>query len=88
MPGRLRAADPEKLRSIGEELIARLRSTGGRPALRGASVKPKVSLRPTEWTALKELAAQISQGSGRTITPSQLAGQLLSISLRDLAPKK
>jgi hypothetical protein len=87
MGARGRATDPEKLRSIGEEIVARLRSTGGRPAMRGASVKPKVSLRPTEWNTLKELAAQISDSSGRSVTPSQLAGQLLSSCLRDLAKK-
>ena len=72
------------LLSIGEEILARLRSTGGRPALRGADCKPKVSLRPADWDALKALASHISRVNGRSVTPSQVAGHLLTSCLRDL----
>ena len=78
-----RLEDP-RLLSLGQEIVARLRSTGGRPSLTGASCKPKVSLRPADWDALKALASRISEASGRSVTPSQLAGHLLAGCLRDL----
>ena len=41
-------------------------------------------MRPADWDALKALASHISRVNGRSVTPSQVAGHLLSSCLRDL----
>ena len=65
---------PIALYALRQEIEARLRSTGGRPALEGATRIQKIPLKPEDWRQLEGLAAQLSrQGVAAT------AGQVASI---------
>lgn len=78
---------PRDIRSMAEltsEILERLKSRGGRPALHGATQRQKIPLRPTEWKKLTRLARRLSREAGRAITPAQIAGQLLSSKLHEL----
>ena len=78
---------PRHVRSMTElksEILDRLRSRGGRPALHGATQRQKIPLRPAEWRKLVRLARRFSREAGRAITPAQIAGQLLSSKLHEL----
>jgi hypothetical protein len=63
-----------------------LRSTGGRPALAGATCRPKISLSAADWGMLKELSSRLCV-HGYRVSPGQLAGHLIATCLRDLAPR-
>jgi hypothetical protein len=78
---------PRDIRSMAElrsEILERLKSRGGRPALQGATQRQKIPLRPAEWKKLARLARRFSREAGRAITPAQIAGQLLSSKLNEL----
>ena len=78
---------PRDIRSLAElrsEILERLKSSGGRPALVGATQRQKIPLRPAEWRKLARLARRLSREAGRAITPAQIAGQLLSSKLHEL----
>src|SRR5216683_2539040 len=65
---------PISLHALRLELESRVRSTGGRPALQGATKIQKIPLKPEDWSRLEELADQLSrQGVSAT------AGQVASI---------
>jgi hypothetical protein len=66
------------LGELGNELIRRLRSTGGRPSLEGATEQCKVPLRPEDMAALEEITNAIQQ---KTDTKPSL-GQIASVILR------
>ena len=67
--------DPLSLAAVGSELLKRLRSTGGRPALIDATEMCRVPLSPTDVTALEKLTRQIEQQTGAK--PS--VGQFVSV---------
>lgn len=82
---------PRDIRSMSElkkEILGRLKSRGGRPALQGATHRPKIPLRPAEWKKLAQLARRFSREAGRKIEPAQVAGQLLSSKLHELAKRQ
>jgi hypothetical protein len=69
------------LATLRQELVKRLRSTGGRPALSGTTRRAKIPLNDREWAKLEELAAAVAS-EGFAPSPGQIAGLLLSLSLR------
>ncbi len=78
-----RGGGPLSVFLLRAELEQRLRSSGGRPALEGASQRVKVPIAEQEWRQLEALAAAISDAR---FTPSagQVASVLLSLSLRSI----
>lgn len=80
--GRLEAAlAPVTLFAVREELVRRLQSTGGRPALAGTSRRAKIPLGDEDWLELEELAAAISS-PGFAPSAGQVASVLLTLSVR------
>lgn len=71
---------PVTLFVLREELLKRLQSSGGRPALAGATRRAKVPLSDKEWLQLEELAAAVSS-SGFAPSAGQVASVLLTLSL-------
>src|SRR5438132_3821559 len=53
--------DPISLLALGNELLKRLRSTGGRPSLEGATEQCKVPLSRQDMAALEEITNTIQQ---------------------------
>jgi hypothetical protein len=60
------------------ELAERLRSTGGRPALEGATRRQKIPLTDADWNELERLSERLSA------TPGQVASVLLHQVLANL----
>lgn len=60
------------------ELAERLRSTGGRPALEGATRRQKIPLTDADWNELERLSERLSA------TPGQIASVLLHQVLANL----
>jgi hypothetical protein len=77
------ALAPITLFAIRSELFSRLQSTGGRPTLAGTSRRAKIPLGDAEWAGLEELAAVVS-GPGFYPSAGQIAGVLLSLSVRSV----
>jgi hypothetical protein len=75
---------PITLFALREELVKRLQSSGGRPALAGVTRRAKVPLSDEEWLQLEELAAVVSS-SGFAPSAGQVASVLLSLSLHAVA---
>ncbi|HUR54074.1 MAG TPA: hypothetical protein VMZ71_08075 [Gemmataceae bacterium] len=75
------ALSPITLFAVRSELMSRLQSSGGRPALTGTSRRAKVPLGDSDWQELEELAAVVS-GPGFYPTAGQIASVLLSLSIR------
>ena len=67
---------PISLHALRWELEARVRSTGGRPALEGATKVQKIPMRPEDWSRLEELAALLSQ-QGVSATAGQVASVMV-----------
>jgi hypothetical protein len=61
---------------VRQELFRRLRSTGGRPALDGADIKPKIPMRQSQWKKLEQLAKRVGTDTFHP-TPAQLASVIL-----------
>jgi hypothetical protein len=61
---------------VRRELFRRLRSTGGRPALDGADIKPKIPMRQSQWKKLEQLAKRVETDNFHA-TPAQLASVIL-----------
>lgn len=76
---------PVTFYAVRMELFKRLHSTGGRPALEGNNVRPKIPLSDQEWRQLEDLAAQIAQSTGLSPSPGQVGSALLSLALRSVA---
>ncbi len=70
--------------TLRSELLPRLKSSGGRPALRGATRRPKIPVEPRDWARLNKAARRLSKTWGRNLTAGQLASQLLREKLREL----
>ena len=68
---------PISLHALRQELQTRVRSTGGRPALDGATKIQKIPIKPEDWSRLEALAVRLSrQGVSAT------AGQVASVMVR------
>ncbi len=65
---------------VRSELINRLRSSGGRPALEGATRRVKIPVTESQWQELEELAASFTD-LGFVPSAGQLASVLISLSL-------
>ena len=77
------ALAPITLFAIRSELLGRLQSSGGRPALSGTSRRAKVPLGDSDWADLEELAAVVA-GPGFYPSAGQIASVLLSLSVRSV----
>lgn len=73
--------DPISLLALGNELLKRLRSTGGRPSLEGATEQCKVPLRPEDMVALEEITNAIQQKTDSKPSLGQIASVILRIHL-------
>jgi hypothetical protein len=78
------ALAPVTLLAMRAELVARLQSSGGRPALSGTTRRAKIPLGDEEWQALEDLAAAISS-EGFTPSAGQVASVLLTLAVRSVA---
>ena len=74
---------PLALMQVRQELMERLRSTGGRPSLADVSRRVKVPLGDQQWQELEEIASEVSTAE---FSPSagQIASVLITLSLRSL----
>src|SRR4051812_8171216 len=70
--------DPVSLAELGSQLLQRLRSSGGRPALADTSVNCRVPLSPEDVKTLETLLSHIGASTG--VKPS--IGQLVSVIVR------
>jgi hypothetical protein len=71
-------ADLIGLAELGTQLLDRLRSSGGRPALADATINCRVPLSADDMKALEALVAQVGEATGAK--PS--VGQLVSVLVR------
>lgn len=76
---------PISLHALRRQLESRVRSTGGRPALEGATKIQKIPLKPEDWSRLEELAARLSR-QGVSATAGQVASVMVHSQLELLAP--
>lgn len=77
------ALAPITLFAVRSELLGRLQSSGGRPALSGTSRRAKIPLGDAEWAELEQLATAVS-GPGFSPSAGQVASVLLSLSVRSV----
>jgi hypothetical protein len=75
---------PISLHALRRELESRVRSTGGRPALEGATKIQKIPLKPEDWSRLEELAARLAR-QGVSATAGQVASVMVHRQLKLLA---
>jgi hypothetical protein len=78
---------PIGLHALRRELESRVRSTGGRPALEGATKIQKIPLKPEDWSRLKELADRLSR-QGISVTAGQVASVMVHSQLEDSRYKR
>jgi len=71
---------------IREDLLKRLRSSGGRPALTGTTQRKKIPLPQSHWKLLEEIAAAVA-GPNFSPSPGQIASVLLAHVLHGLRPE-
>lgn len=71
--------------ALRQELFRRLRSTGGRPGLAGADMKPKIPMRRSSWDKLETFAKQLETADFHP-TPAQLASVLLDAAIDQFDP--
>ena len=81
---RTKLLDLISLGELGNTLIKRLRSTGGRPALAGATERCKVPLTPDDVAKLEEIIAVMEAETGKRPALGQIASVILSIHLDSL----
>jgi hypothetical protein len=72
------------LGELGNELIKRLRSTGGRPSLEGATERCKVPLSPGDVAGLEQIIDAIEAKTGTRPALGQIASVILRIHLDSL----
>lgn len=72
------------LGELGSELIKRLRSTGGRPSLEGATERCKVPLSPGDIRDLERIIDAIETKTGTRPALGQIASVILRIHLDSL----
>lgn len=80
----VRGSTPATL-AAREELLRRLRSTGGRPGLEGATLRRQVSFTREDWEELERIADKLAETDGVNTTPGQVASALVH---RLVAPRK
>jgi hypothetical protein len=78
------ALSPLTLLVVRQEVVRRLQSSGGRPALSGVTRRAKIPLSDAEWAELEELATAIAS-PGCAPTAGQVASVLLTAALRTVA---
>jgi hypothetical protein len=76
------------LGELGNELIRRLRSTGGRPALEGATERCKVPLSPGDVAALEQIIDAIEAKTGTRPALGQIASVILRVHLDSLGKQQ
>ena len=76
--GRADASPVFSMAGLHRELAARLRSTGGRPSLEGATRRQKIPVTDADWNELGRLSERLSA------TPGQIASVLLHQVLANL----
>ncbi|MCO5169668.1 MAG: hypothetical protein M9894_25295 [Planctomycetes bacterium] len=76
--GRVDARAIPSMDGLHRELAERLRSTGGRPALEGATRRQKIPLTDADWNELERLSERLDA------TPGQIASVLLHQVLANL----
>lgn len=69
--GRAEASSVLSMAGLHRELADRLRSTGGRPALEGATRRQKIPLTDADWSELERLSKRLNAA------PGQIASVLL-----------
>ncbi len=69
--------DPISLAELGNELLRRLRSTGGRPALADATEFCRVPLSADDVKALEEITSEIEQSTGKKPSVGQVVGAIV-----------
>jgi hypothetical protein len=72
------------LGEVGNELIKRLRSTGGRPSLQGATERCKVPLSPEDVAALEQIVDALEKKTGTRPALGQIASVILRTHLDSL----
>jgi hypothetical protein len=75
-----RGGSPVSSFQVRSELINRLRSSGGRPALEGATRRVKIPLTEGQWQELEDLADSFTD-LGFAPSAGQVATVLISLSL-------
>jgi hypothetical protein len=75
---------PISLHALRRELERRVRSTGGRPALDGATKIQKIPLKPEDWSRLEKLADKLAR-QGVSATAGQVASVMVHSQLERLA---
>lgn len=66
-----------------QEIMERLESSGGRPRLRGTSIRQKIPLAVHDWSLLKQIA-ELLREQNVLATPGQVASELLHRSLQQI----
>lgn len=69
--------DPISLAELGSALISRLRSSGGRPALEGATEICRVPVSQKDLQRLEEMTCEVAQQTGTRPSPGQLASLIV-----------
>ncbi len=69
---------------VRQRLVERLRSTGGRPALSGADIRPKVPMKTEQWRALEEIAKDAETDVFHP-TAAQVAAILIEVAIENYA---
>jgi len=62
--------------ALRQDVFSRLASSGGRPGLEGATLRPKVPMTPEDWAALEQLAEAFA-AKGVRATASQVASAII-----------
>ncbi len=75
-----RAGSPVSSFQVKAELLNRLRSNGGRPALEGTTRRVKIPVTEEQWNELEDLAASFKD-LGFVPSAGQVASVLISLSL-------
>jgi hypothetical protein len=76
--------DPIALAELGTQLLHRLRSSGGRPALLDATINCRVPLSAEDVVTLENMVEQIAESTGRKPSVGQLAGVIVRLHLNVL----
>src|SRR3984893_18975391 len=79
-----RDLDPLALAELGTQLLHRLRSSGGRPALADATVNCRVPLSAEDIKTLETMVAQIGVSTGANPSVGQLASVIVRLHLNAL----
>jgi hypothetical protein len=73
-------AAPVTAYALRQQLYDRLRSTGGRPSLEGADIRPKIPMRRARWLKLEALARSVQTDTFHP-SPAQLASVILDAAI-------